>query len=443
MRIGRTIPPAASPIDIRDIVNGLKGLGNGKLETQRFQSELKDYFNVKHCYLVSSGKAALTVILEALHDLCPDRNEVLIPAFICFSVPSAIVRAGLKVKLCDVDESTLDFNYVQLEKILKTNGAEKSLQIPNSHKLLAVLAAHLFGLAADVERVESLTKALGINVIEDAAQVLGMTKKEKKLGTFGDVGFFSLGRGKALSAVEGGIIFTNRGDLAERIEKRLLNISDYTFFEIIKLILEAIALSLFQYPLLFWFPKSLPFLKIGETVFDSNFKMRRFSAFQAGLLRDWREKLNAFMKERSANSEAVSNFIKRENNLKGIVTRFVDGDRQDYRDENKTENTIKTRKSSIPFIRYPVIIGDAELWNDIMEASNQKRLGVTHTYPSSVNQIPELKDRFNGQSYASAESLPCRLLTIPVHPYVKEGDFLNLSMVLKELVKEHRPVNLA
>ena len=189
MRIGRTIPPAASPIDIRDIFNGLKGLGNGKLETERFQSELQDYFNVKHCYLVSSGKAALTVILEALHELYPDRNEVLIPAFICFSVPSAIMRAGLKVKLCDVDDRTLDFDYAQLEKILKAYGSNKNPPIPNSQKLLAVLPAHLFGLAADVERVGSLTKGLGIYTIEDAAQVLGMTKKKKISVRWGMSGF--------------------------------------------------------------------------------------------------------------------------------------------------------------------------------------------------------------------------------------------------------------
>ena len=434
MRIGRTIPPAASPIDIRDIFNGLKGLGNGKLETERFQSELQDYFNVKHCYLVSSGKAALTVILEALHELYPDRNEVLIPAFICFSVPSAIMRAGLKVKLCDVDDRTLDFDYAQLEKILKAYGSNKNPPIPNSQKLLAVLPAHLFGLAADVERVGSLTKGLGIYTIEDAAQVLGMTKKEKNLGTLGDVGFLSLGRGKALSAVEGGIIFTNQEDLAERIEKRFLKISNYSIFEVIKLILEAIALSFFQNPLLFWFPKSLPFLKIGDTIYNPDFKIRRMSAFQAGLLKSWKGKLTLFKKERSANSEIMLNFLKKEKKLSSFITSFINSEKQDIPDGRETKNQMKMRHEIAPFIRFPVIISNRKLWNDIIEESDRNGVGITHTYPSSVNNIDELKSCFKNQSYVKAERLPHQLLTFPVHPYVTRNDFKKSHKILKSIV---------
>ena len=125
MHIGRTLPPAASPIYPRDILSGIKRGFSGKKELNRFESELKEYFGVKHCFLVSSGKAALTLILQALKDMHPERNEVLIPAFTCYSVPSAIVRAGLKVRLCDIKPDTIDFD--QLDKIL----AQSKLSIQN------------------------------------------------------------------------------------------------------------------------------------------------------------------------------------------------------------------------------------------------------------------------------------------------------------------------
>ena len=140
MRIGRTIPPAAAPIYVRDIISGLTGLIRGQNELNRFKSELKDYFSAKHCFLLSSGKAALTIILQALHDANPDKEEVLIPAFICYSVPSAIVRAGLKVKLCDSDPETLDFNFDQLEKII----SHSKLAIQNSKFLFFVKPAPPF-----------------------------------------------------------------------------------------------------------------------------------------------------------------------------------------------------------------------------------------------------------------------------------------------------------
>ena len=437
MRIGRTIPPASSPIYIRDLLNGLKGLRKRKREIDLLRSDLKAYFDVKHCYFVSSGKAALTIILKALHDLHPERDEVLIPAFICFSVPSAIVRAGLKVKLCDLDDRTLDFDHVQLEKILNTNQSEKSPQIPNRKKLLAVIPAHLFGLAADVDRVKRLVKYRETAVVEDAAQVFGAALNGKRLGTLGDVGFLSLGRGKALSAVEGGVILTNRKDLADGIEKRLSEVADYTLFEIIKLIIDAVALFLFQNPMLFWFPKLLPFLKIGDTFYDPDFKIRRFSAFQAGLLKDWKKKITVFKRRRLANTETVLKFLRKDTIIKGSITHFIDSRSQAYANEQGPNGAAAIRNQKFPFIRFPVLIHNAELWNTIVEESVRNGLGITHTYPSAVNYIVELRDKFNDQSYTIAEGLPHQILTIPVHPYVSKYDFLNISMILKKLVEKH------
>jgi perosamine synthetase len=114
MRIGRTLPPAAAPLSWRDLSAGLKGALRGSRETQRFAEELRSHFNRRHCFLVSSGKTALALILLALKEARPDRDRVLIPAFTCYSVPSAIVRAGLKVSLCDIDPDTLDFDEQQL-----------------------------------------------------------------------------------------------------------------------------------------------------------------------------------------------------------------------------------------------------------------------------------------------------------------------------------------
>src|SRR5918996_2100330 len=118
MRIGRTLPPAAAPITVRGIVSGICGVVHGQKELDRFRSELKEHFGVNHCFLVSSGKAALTLILLALKDLFPGRDEVLIPAFTCYSVPSSIIRAGLRIRLCDLHLDGLDFDFAQLSAML-------------------------------------------------------------------------------------------------------------------------------------------------------------------------------------------------------------------------------------------------------------------------------------------------------------------------------------
>ena len=113
MRIGRTLPPAAAPIGWKSLFSATSAIFSGELEVNRFSDELKEYFDKKHCFLVSSGKAALTLILNALKEQYPERDEVIIPAYTCYSVPSAIIRAGLKVKLCDTVADSFAFDFEQ------------------------------------------------------------------------------------------------------------------------------------------------------------------------------------------------------------------------------------------------------------------------------------------------------------------------------------------
>ena len=104
MRIRRTLSPTAAPLRPADLWRGLKGFFAGEKYLRRLKEEITGYFGVRHAWFTSSGKAALYVILRALRSLEPDRTEVLIPAYTCFSVPSAIVRAGLEVALCDIED---------------------------------------------------------------------------------------------------------------------------------------------------------------------------------------------------------------------------------------------------------------------------------------------------------------------------------------------------
>lgn len=120
---------------------------------------------------------------------------MVIPAYTCFSVPSAVVKAGLDVALCDLDASTFDFDYRLLEAAV-------------NEKTLCVIPSHLFGIPSEMDRVNAICREKGVYVVEDAAQAMrGPTKG--KLGTLGDVGFFSLGRGKNITCGSGGIIVTN------------------------------------------------------------------------------------------------------------------------------------------------------------------------------------------------------------------------------------------
>jgi perosamine synthetase len=384
MRIGRTLPPAAAPIGWRDLAGGIRGMFRGRRETDRFAGELEEFFGVEHCFLTSSGKAALTVILEALKELRPDRDRVLIPAFTCYSVPSAIVRAGLEVSLCDVDPATLDFDFHELESKL------------SDPRLLCVIPVHLFGIPADVDRVRGMLEDPEVFIVEDAAQAMGGERGGRKLGTLGDVGFFSLGRGKALSTVEGGVILTKRDDLGRILAKKAKALAQYRTLEMITLVFYAFALMLLTRPALFWLPKGLPFLRLGETIYDPTFKMRRMSGVQVGLARDWQKKLAKFQGIRRA---AVQDWITRLNSFSLLLGIYHGG--------------------QLPLLRFPVLLRAA---CDVLEGGERQGLGIGPVYPDSVDRISDLSRYFKGQDFPGAGNVARAMVTLPVHERVTGDD---------------------
>lgn len=387
MKIQRTLPPTAAPVNFISILHGITGLFVGKHYIRKVEREIKEYFGVKHVFLVSSGKAGLTLILRALSSLHPDRNQVLIPAYTCFSVPSAIIKAGLKVAPCDIDPATLDFDYELLERSL-------------NNKTLCVVATHLFGIPSDMDKIRNICKDRGIPVVEDAAQAMGGKYNGNLLGTIGDAGFFSLGRGKNITCGSGGIIITNSDRIALAISKQYLNLKYPGAIESVKDLLIVLIMAIFIYPSLYWFPTSLSFLKLGGTIFYNNFPIKRLSGMQAGLLRRWEKQLEESNRIRIENSKYFCLA------LTSTLT-FHNG-------------------KSIPFLRFPVICSDKETRDQLSSLSKKEGLGIVKMYPTPVNEIQEIKDQFKDNKFPAARLVSDRLLTIPTHGLLNKRDKENI-----------------
>jgi dTDP-4-amino-4,6-dideoxygalactose transaminase len=379
----------------RDLSAGLKGAVLGSRETQRFAEELRSYFKRRHCFLVSSGKTALALILLALRELQPNRDRVLIPAFTCYSVPSAIARAGLEVSLCDIDPDTLDFAEQQLRNKL------------TDPRLLCVVPVHLFGLPADVARLRTMINDPGLFIVEDAAQAMGSRVGGTMLGTTGDVGFFSLGRGKALSAVEGGVVLTDRDDIGEVLARKYAELEEYGIRQTCVLFVYALALWMLIRPALFWLPRALPFLRLGETIYDPDFPMRKFSSLQAGLARHWRRNLAAFHAVRRTRVAAWRKSLKS-----------------------------MCKDDALPLLRYPLMLDSAEEARRVVRESNRQGLGIAPSYPEPVHRVPALAAEFSGQDFPAATEAARRLVTLPVHGYVREADRERVLRMLQEVRAE-------
>src|SRR6266852_1593854 len=432
MRIGRTLPPAATPIGVREIISGVCGIFHGRQELDRFELELKEHFGVEHCFLVSSGKAAFTLILRALKESSPDRDEVLIPAFTCYSVPSSVVRAGLRIRLCDLRVDSLDFDFAQLSAML-SGAPPPQTDVPpavgasdspvetrdraetsgNSIKrVLAVVPTHLFGIPADVARLRQLIRDPGVTIVEDAAQAMGETRGERKVGTLGDVSFFSLGRGKAFSVVEGGVILTNREDIAEGLDRLVGRLPHYGLPPLLNLIFKAVALMLLVHPRLFWVPRSLPFLKLGETPFETHFPILKMSSFQAGLARHWRGRLDRLRDVRKKN-----------------VNRWIA-----FLEASGNRGSSFLRDRSLGLLRFPLGAKDEKKREALLRESTRMGLGIMPTYPTSINAIPELRGKIEAGAFPVAESCARELVTLPTHGYLTEDDVTELGRLVARVL---------
>lgn len=389
MKIQRTIPPSAPPLRLVNFSHSLRGLFGGHNYLKELENSLREHFGAKHIFLVSSGKAALTLILEAIKALSPEKQKVLIPAYTCFSVPSAIVKAGLDVSLCDIDPPTLDFDYCQLEKAI-------------DNSTLCVIPSHLFGIPSDMDRVIALAKAKGVYIVEDAAQAMGGSYNGRLLGGIGDVGFFSLGRGKNISCGSGGIIITNSDMIASEIYNRYTLLQTITRAESLRTLLGLALMAIFIHPMLYWFPAGLSFLGLGQTVFHKDFPIKKLSDSKAGLLKNWRSLLEQ------------SNLTRKE-----TAAWFI-----------KKMQLNSSYSDAIPYLRLPLLLDSREERDRLFALSQRSGLGLSPMYPTSVNTIEEIQEMVIDQTFPAAATVADRLLTIPTHHLLSEEDKMRILNVL-------------
>jgi perosamine synthetase len=391
MKMRRFVPPAGVPLSTKEVFTAL-------LRTPRFSNGSRDeelhklglQLKVQYVYGISSGRAALWLILKTLHRLNPDRDIVAVPAYTCFSVPAAIVRAGLRVHLIDINPGTLDFEPSALSAL-----PEK--------RLLCVITSNLFGLPNDLSAVTQAAHSRGAFVIDDAAQAFGAIRDGRLAGTCGDVGIYSLGRGKALSALEGGIIVTNSEVIGPAIKNELKAVRKPSILHGTRLVLETFIYSVFINPSLYRIPDSLPFLKLGVTEFNPSFQIDELHPFCEALLAGLLGSIVRVNQIRQANAVALTEALM-------SMRRFEV--------PKPPANTFPT------FVRLPVIAQDKNVRERAVRQLRSAGIGASRFYPTAICDIPELESYMAFATFhqRQAEALSERLFTLPVNPLLSIND---------------------
>jgi len=400
----RLVPPAGTPLKMIQVFRALNSVLRRGRGTEDGLAALGRRLGVQHVFGICSGRAALWLIFESLRRLRPERSVVALPAYTCFSVPAAAVRAGLKIVPVDMDPETLDFDFSELEALPE-------------EQLLCIVTSNLFGLVNDVPRIREIARTKGAFVVDDAAQALGATRNGIFAGTDEDVGLYSLGRGKATGIVQGGVIVTNSEEIAAVIEGEVKKLSSPSSVDEFSLLVQLLSSSILLNPRLYWIPDSLPFLKLGSTEFDPTFSTTALPRLSLALLAQLIEGLNRM------------NQIRR-NNAK-VLTEALVG--------NSYFSSPKPAMNSEPtYIRFPVLAKDGATRLRILSLLRRAGIGASVFYPSAICDIPGIQQQMASGDFhrAHAEDLSQRLLTLPTHPYVRPSDLECIRALLTSVQTE-------
>ena len=338
-----------------------------------FKKYLCDYLQVKYCVLGNSGRAVLYLLLEALKRKDAERrDEVLIPGYTCYSVAASVAKAGLKIRVYDIDPQTLSPD-------------PNSLRRSASSRTLAIISQHLFGIPTPIDGLKEIAQKTGAYLIEDAAQGLGGTLNGRPLGTMGDFGFFSFGRGKPLPVGCGGALVGKDQNVLPWLESKVAS-RGYTG------LITAAATQVISWPGLYWIPEMLP-LGLGETIFDPHFDVAGMPLMSQRLA----EKSMAILDDLNTHRRHLA---------------------KTYKEAFDDEHIISDPKGSTPvYTRFPLMAGPGSIPKEL------KRLGVRRMYPKAVTDEKTIKPYLGNQQVSTlgAAQIARNLITLPTHTGITEN----------------------
>jgi dTDP-4-amino-4,6-dideoxygalactose transaminase len=311
-----------------------------------------------------------------------------------------VARAGLVIRLCDVDPKTLDLDFNALVRL-------------DLAKALCVVPAGLYGMPGDLVGLEVIARTFGTLLVDDAAQCLGAAKEDRPCGTFGDAGFYSLGRGKGITTMGGGILVTHREDLARSIEQEVRKLRRPSAREVCAAVGSSLAYSGMLRPSRYWIVDRVPFLGLGVSRFEPDFPVTKLSAYQRRLAEQLLPLLDSYNKIRRGHADQLRSGIE---GVEGIeIPRPVEG-------------------ASPVYLRFPILTRDGAHRSYLLGRLREAGICASISYPTSIGDIPGITRYLapDQEPCPGARSIATRILTLPTHPWVTSGDVMQMVTVIRE-----------
>ncbi len=186
---------------------------------KKIENSLATYSGTKYGIGVANGSDAIFIALKAL-GISPG-DGVISPPFTFFSTAGSIVRVGATPIFVDIDSKTYNLDPIKLQEFIDTNCNFNSkinqlIDKQTRKSIKAIVPVHLYGQMCMMDKIMDITKKYNLKVVEDCAQAIGSEYKEKKSGSYGNLGTFSFFPTKNLATYgDGGMIVTSSEEYAE------------------------------------------------------------------------------------------------------------------------------------------------------------------------------------------------------------------------------------
>jgi dTDP-4-amino-4,6-dideoxygalactose transaminase len=316
-------------------------------EVKKFEKAFASYCGTSHCISCGNGTDGLTILIKAL-DL-PEKSTVIVPANTFIATAEAVINNGLNILFADIDD---DFT-ISLE----------SVENLISDNVSAVIAVHLYGQPAKMDKLKNICEKHGVHLIEDAAQAHGAEINGIKVGGFGVASVFSFYPGKVLGAAgDAGAIVTNNPVLAEKISL----LSDHG--------------------------------RTGKYVHETTGYNSRMDTIQAAVLNVKLKYLDNWIEKRNAVATAYFNYLKNieelsfphvRNNIRHSWHLFV----------------IKTQQRA-----------------ELMKHLKSKNIGFGIHYPLTLPEQPAFKKHFENCRSFKAVSCSPFIMSLPIGEHLEETE---------------------
>jgi len=352
---------------------------------------LQEIFGSYSPRFFDSGTSALAAsVLAAIKVKGVSKPEVILPAYGCPDLISAVVFAGAKPVLVDLeaDRPWMDLEQVSAHITVNT---------------VAVIAASLCGIPERLAALRQITEPSAVLLIEDSAQLFPGSIAEADWQ--GDLVVISFGRGKPVSLLGGGAILFRDKRLGSLLPDQSIPLSGRG--QRLAYRLKVWLYNQLIPPRRYWILQWFPFLHLGETHYHQLDAIGPFDAVRNNVLQ---ANIASYLQQDTATQIALS----------GMVDSLV-GD------------TLVNLPAAcgVPaqqrLLRYPLLV-DAAVRNRMVARLGEAGMGVSVMYPGILPAIPGLETLLAGQGpFPAAEQFANQLLTLPTHVGVCGADIQKIA----------------